>query len=233
VCYKIQDELNNTWNNLKNNVKVKSRFFSNIDDFDNCNGMKIISSNAKIPKGTKLYRTRIIPIGENRLSKDQMSCPPAKMATAGRANPLGIPYLYLCAEEETTYYEVRSIYLDRLSIGTFNIEKDLNILDFTSKISPYYAYANSDLPLDKEIYKFKLLKLISADLSKPLRRFDTELEYIPTQLVCEYAKLQNIDGVKFYSSLHKGGINIVLFDPSNATCEEIETKEVKDIKITI
>jgi RES domain. len=53
---------------------------------------------------------------------------------------------------------------------------------------------------------------------KPLRRFDTEIEYVPTQLICEYCKQNGADGIQFNSSLHQGGVNVVLFNPSDAQC---------------
>ena len=73
------------------------------------------------------------------LGKEEMGCPPADMATAGRANPMGIPYLYLCKNEETTYYEVRALY------HVANLQ-------------------SSDLAM--EVSKYLLLQRISKDLSK-------------------------------------------------------------------
>ena len=81
--------------------------------------------------------------------------------------------------------------------------------------------------------KQKLLQAISHDLSKPLRRYDTELEYVPTQLICEYCKLNGIDGIRFESSLHKGGINLVLFDANKADCISVVSKEIKKVEIAL
>ena len=64
-----------------------------------------------------------------------MGCPPIEKATAGRANPLGIPYLYLCHDAETTLYEVRAVYLDKVSVGKFVINSNLDIVDFSSDIN--------------------------------------------------------------------------------------------------
>jgi hypothetical protein len=103
----------------------------------------------------------------------------------------------LCQDEETTYYEVRALYLDRLSVAQFRVKENLDILDFTSKLSLYVAFSNATETLSDVIVKQKLLQAISHDLSKPLRRYDTELEYVPTQLICEYCKLNGIDGIRF------------------------------------
>lgn len=217
------------WDDLKNKVKEESRFFTSLASFDD---LQLIKYNFTISVGTHLYRARVIPSDKEKLEIEEMGCPPAKITPAGRANPLGIPYLYLCQEEETCYYEVRALYLDRLSIGTFNVTKELKILDFTKKMSLYVANTMSS-NLATEISKFKLIQRISADLSKPLRRFDTELEYVPTQLICEFCKLNEIDGIRFYSSLHTGGVNIVLFDSSSAECVSVKKVEIKHVTIEV
>lgn len=217
------------WDDLKNKVKEESRFFTSLASFDD---LQLIKYNFTISVGTRLYRARVIPSDKEKLEIAEMGCPPAKITPAGRANPLGIPYLYLCQEEETCYYEVRALYLDRLSIGTFNVTKELKILDFTKKMSLYVANTMSS-NLATEISKFKLIQRISADLSKPLRRFDTELEYVPTQLICEFCKLNEIDGIRFNSSLHVGGVNIVLFDSSSAECVSVKKVEIKHVTIEV
>ena len=225
----MEDKLN-VWDAVKKQVRESSRFFANLLAFDE---MNLMESNASISEGSIFYRARVIPSGMKELSTKEMSCPPNNKATAGRANPLGIPYLYLCQDEETTYYEVRALYLDRLSVAQFRIKKDLEILDFTSKLSLYVAFSNAIESLSEIIVKQKLLQAISHDLSKPLRRYDTELEYVPTQLICEYCKLNGIDGIRFESSLHKGGINLVLFDANKADCISVVSKEIKKVEIAL
>lgn len=217
------------WDDIKREVREEKRFFANLSFFD---GNNMIEANTTIPKDTVLYRARIIPSDRTYLTKNDMGCPPIGKATAGRANPLGIPYLYLCKNEETTYYEVRALYLDKLTIGSFKTTRDLNILDFTSAMSLYYAYNNSTISLSEVIAKQKILQLISKDLSKPLRRYDSELEYVPTQLICEYCKINGIDGICFNSSLHNGGVNVVLFDSSLAKCTKVKSREIRDVHIS-
>lgn len=217
------------WDDIKKDVREDRRFFANLSFFD---GNDLIKANTTIRRGTVLYRARVIPSERLSLNKNEMGCPPRSKATAGRANPLGIPYLYLCKDEETTYYEVRALYLDKLSVGSFRVARDLNILDFTSSLSLYYAYNNSTISLSEIIAEQKLLQLIRKDLSKPLRRFDSELEYVPTQLICEYCKICGIDGICFNSSLHSGGVNVVLFDPSSAKCIKVKQREIRDVHIS-
>ena len=161
-----------------------------------------------------------------------MGCPPKEKATAGRANPMGIPYLYLCKAEKTTYFEVRAGYMDKLSIGRFRIIRDLNIVDFSSKISLFVS-SEGTKQLSDVVVKKKMLDAISFDLSKPMCRYDTELEYVPTQLICEYCKRNGADGVCFNSSLHKGGLNYVIFNPKYAECVHVSSRQIKRIDVDV
>ena len=162
-----------------------------------------------------------------------MGCPPNYLATPGRANPKGIPYLYLSDSAKTTYYEVRALYLDKLSVGTFRIKRDLKLIDFIYDVNLFFSYNCSSLPLKEIVIKKKVIDAISADLSKPIRRYDDpELEYVPTQLICEYCKnIVGADGISFESSVHKGGRNYVLFDGSAAKCTRVTIHEITKIDI--
>ena len=217
------------WEQLKIEVKENYRYFVDHEKFDS---YADLSPSATLKEGAFLFRARITPDGQKKLKPKNMGCPEKGKVTAGRANPLGIPYLYLCKDEETTFYEVRSVYLDRLSIGKFQIQRDLNIVDFNSKSSLFLSFDGTN-SLSDTVVKKLIQDAISRDLSKPLRRYDTELEYIPTQLICEYCKRNNADGICFNSSLHSGGVNYVLFNPEDAKCTSVISREVKSIQITV
>lgn len=218
------------WEKLKSEVQEEKRYFTDLGTF---NWEVYIAPNARIKEGSILYRGRITPDGRKKLKTKEMGCPPKEKATAGRANPLGIPYLYLCNKIETTFYEIRAVYLDRISIGKFIVVRDLNIVDFSNKINLFYTYSGAETNVGlREIVKRKILfDKISTDLSKPLRRFDTEIEYVPTQLICEYCKQNGADGIRFNSSLHQGGTNVVLFNSMDATCTSVLSQEIKSVVI--
>ena len=61
------------------------------------------------------------------------------MASPGRANPKGIPYLYITTDEKTILYETRATYLDYVTIGTLNLIEDLKIIRLrdVKKKSPF------------------------------------------------------------------------------------------------
>ena len=224
ICIRIA-----AWDRLKTSVKEKSRFFTNMDEFAQYN---YLTAGKSLHVGQKLYRSRITPVGQKKIKYDKMGCPPKEMATAGRANPIGIPYLYLSDSAKTTYFEVRAVYLDKLSVGTFRIERELELVDFIYDMNLFLAYNDGTTSLKEIVIKKKIIDAISEDLSKPLRRYDSELEYVPTQLICEYCKrIVGADGISFESSLHKGGRNYVLFDDSSAKCVRVDSHEITKIDI--
>ena len=224
ICIRIA-----VWDRLKISVKEKSRFFTNMDEFAQYN---YLTAGKSLHVGQKLYRSRITPVGQKKIKCDKMGCPPKEMATAGRANPIGIPYLYLSDSAKTTYFEVRAVYLDKLSVGTFRIERELELVDFIYDVNLFLAYNDGTTSLKEIVIKKKIIDAISEDLSKPLRRYDSELEYVPTQLICEYCKrIVGADGISFESSLHKGGRNYVLFDDSSAKCVRVDSHEITKIDI--
>ena len=217
------------WDKLKTSVKENSRFFTNMDEFAQYN---YLTTGKSLHIGQKLYRSRITPIGQKKIKCAKMGCPPKALATTGRANPIGIPYLYLSDSAKTTYFEVRAVYLDRLSVGTFEIGRELELVDFIYDVNLFLAYNDGSMPLKEIIIKKKIIDAISEDLSKPLRRYDSELEYVPTQLICEYCKrIVGADGISFESSLYKGGRNYVLFDNSSAKCIRVDIHEITQIDI--
>jgi hypothetical protein len=153
---------------------------------------------------------------------------------AGRANPQGIPFLYLSEAKSTTLYEIRASYLDEISIATFKIIEPIKLIDFTSALQVSIFDASQQFStLDEFVIGILLKKKISADLSRPQRRYDSELEYIPTQFICEFIKhLTGADGIKFSSSLDSDiGNNIVLFATKKVECIAVERVRINKINI--
>lgn len=217
------------WNTLKDTLKTKYRFFIDSELYDT---LGFIEPLLDLKKGCHLYRARINEKGEERFSLREMGCPPAEKSTAGRANPVGIPYLYLCQDIETTFHEVRAGYLDKVCVGDFVIKNDLKIVDFNYSILLYPAFSNGGAEgLQSEIVNYEIMKEIRSDLSKPLSRYDTEIEYGLTQWICEYCKLNGADGISFASSLKKDGINVVLFNRDSVSCVNVKNYTIDSIVI--
>ena len=183
----------------KNNSHESNTFISLIGD------LGTIRYQAEV-----FYRARI---SEEQLEFNKMGMPPAKLATAGRANPQGIAYLYLADNIETCIQEVRPSNGAIINISTFTASRELNFIDLTDpkKTVSLLKYEENEIHLILQFMNW--LELFSAELSKPVLPEKSHLEYIPTQFVCEYIKAiaNNIDGIIFSSSYGSGN-NLVLFD---------------------
>lgn len=224
------------WETLKEELKWKNRFVIDINrlgegEFKWHAFLQDINTQFNLTNNVKLYRARIhhksgLPVYDNI----EMGCPPKEIIGAGRSNPAGIPFLYLSEDENTVLYEVRATYLDEISIATFQLKEDVpsvDIVDFT-KDSPLFQPEYV-----KEAIQGKLLRdRISKDLSKPMRRYDSELEYVPTQFICEYIKVfTGAKGIRFRSSLHQEGNNIVFFEPSLMECKSVRKVKIRTINL--
>lgn len=225
------------WETLKDELKWKNRFVIDVHrlgkgEFNWDAFLCDINTLYNLTNKTEIFRARINnKSGMPVYSIDEMGCPPKEQATSGRANPAGIPFLYLSEDENTVLYEVRASYLDEISIGKFQLKDDIGsveIVDFT-KDSPLFQPEYV-----KEAIQGKLLKdRISRDLSKPMRRYDSELEYIPTQFICEYIKVfTGAKGIRFRSSLHEQGNNIVFFEPELMECKSVKKVKIKNIDLS-
>ena len=223
------------WDDVKVDVKTRTRFFCHLDSIvDVLNEFDIDNDCLVLFKSDKFFRARVHHQEELMFSKEDMGCPPeAKLASPGRANPRGIRYLYLCADRDTPFYEVRPDYLDRVDIGEFEIVEDnVRIVNFTENLNLFNVFCDEGEEAFRQKVKRRVLfDAISSDLSKPLRSFDSELEYIPTQYICEYFKDIGADGIMFKSSLRQCGKNLVLFYPNKAACVNVLPYEVNKITI--
>lgn len=223
----IQEKLR-LWDTIKEKVKHQTRYLVDLDEDEL---VDIVEADTDLPAGTQLFRARIIPEGREYLQREDMGIPPVAKTVAGRANPIGIPYLYLCKDQDTTYYEVRAALQDKITVGNFVTTRRLSIVSFDTNVSLYEEYTASG-ELVPAIVRKHVLEAIRADLSKPLRRYDTELDYVPTQFICEYCRVKlHADGVTFESSLHPGGQNYVLFDEDAAKCVRVKKHIVVKIDI--
>lgn len=223
----------NYWSILKEQLRWERRYFTNIDRLTEDLGWdSFFESKTIVSSAETFFRARLHQNSEeNIISMDKMSCPPAKYASAGRANPIGIPYLYLSDNEETILYEVRASYLDEISVATFSkneeYQSEIIISDFTEIPTLYHPNG-----VNRKIKSTLLKQLISRDLSKPMRRYDSELDYIPTQFICEFIKtFTNVQGIKFRSSLHNIGSNLVLFNHETMKCRSVKKVQISKVII--
>lgn len=139
--------------------------------------------------------------------------PPHTKATGGRMNPAGIPYLYLAFDQTTALHEARAVVGDAVTVSRWQPSRELRVLDLTHQPKCMSIFEGRDPTQDYAIFLWHFLE----DISKPLCKDDIpEIEYVPTQLVCEYlAQVFSPDGKPLdgliYPSALTAGKNFVLF----------------------
>lgn len=153
----------------------------------------------------------------------ESGAPPANLVSSGRANPDHIRYLYLSEDSVTPVYEVRPIIGDTVSVAKFKLNRDVKLYDLTLEINNKESEGNLALP--------RLYNTIGEMFSRP---YNGDIsKYLPTQYISEEIKHMGFDGLRFRSSLHKDGINVVLFNPDDCKAISSELIDVKGIDLNL
>lgn len=151
-----------------------------------------------------------IEVGEEPCPYHQKRMKPVLyFAAEGRANPKGIPYLYLATDKETAMSEVRPWIDSLISVGQFKTKKDLRLIDcsvHSGKGSVFYVEEPSD-----EKRALSVWSHIDKAFSEPGTSSNNTSDYVPTQILTELFKAEGYDGIVYKSSLSVG-FNLVLFD---------------------
>lgn len=176
--------------------------------------------------GDRLYRARVS--GADGLLPAQLGAPPVDKAVAGRANPVGIPYLYLAKDATTAMHEVRVGRHSYVSVGSFEVLREVRLLALEDIDRPDFFSEDPRSALELHEY----MRGLAHELRKPVAATDLYLDYIPTQYLCEKAKEQLLDGVSYGSSMHEGGINVVLFREDAVSCRDVELYKIDGIELS-
>jgi hypothetical protein len=225
-CYEDDRTQEESWERFVEELKTVNRFFiTNSVDTNLLQGLlKQLEKEYKRHK--TFYRARISE--STKLDASLMGKPPHTKATAGRANPRGIPYLYLSNDIDTTLYETRASLLDYVTIGRFVAIEDIRVINLRDDKMP------SPISLEDSLEKYmshrRYLSRLGQELSKPVRKYDSELDYLPTQYLCEFVKSLGYDGVEYRSSLNPDGFNLAIFNDEKFKCVDTDLYEVKSIK---
>ena len=217
-----------TWDFFMSSIKNRNRFHSNHINLTLLEKLFASPSLQRIiPKDSgEYYRARIGT--EEGYLPGEMGAPPSRLATAGRANSKGISCLYLAGDEVTTFHEIRARDLDYVSVGRFVSKRELKIVDLSSlhKISPF----STDL-FDMEWFavNMNILKQISKEIAKPLRRQDSELDYLPAQYIADFVKSLGYDGICYRSTLNEDGLNYAIFDEKKFKCVEVKVYHIASL----
>ncbi|MFH1561887.1 MAG: HEPN-associated N-terminal domain-containing protein [Nitrospirota bacterium] len=177
--------------------------------------------------GQDIFRARLIA-SQFELCNEELTSPPSNKAKNSRMSPAGISVFYGALEENTAISEIQPSIIDKVAIGHFKVKIPLKIINLSSIPKPIHIFnENYDFHFEEFVRPFigKFIK----DISKPIRKTDTEIEYLPTQVFTEFIRNASnykfdfsckgvdyvdykVDGILYPSSLRQGGCCIVLFN---------------------
>jgi len=177
------------------------------------------------------YRARIQQTA-SAYKSDEMGCPPKHLASHGRANPAGIPYLYLASSEITAISEVRPHPGEVVSVARFTIP-ELKIVDLRhprQTVSPFILPDEESLAVLRGDIEF--LEKLGEELTRPVLQKSAAFDYIPSQYLCEFAKKCGFDGV-MYRSAAQGGVNLAVFDTEKAKVLDVTSRNITRVVVEI
>jgi hypothetical protein len=220
------------WDELKVELKEKNRYFfdQTLIDMDRLSDLLDFLLTNELP--AHWFRGRITDSNQP-YSLDQMGAPPGRLASHGRANPPGIPYLYLASNAETAASEIRPHTGEHICVAEFEIANPISAVDLRdpkSHLSPFIlSDALSIVQLRDDI---PFLERLGEELTRPVVPKGAAIDYIPSQFLCELIKKKGYDGVAYRSSISKG-FNVSLFDPNRASAVKCTMYTVENISVKI
>lgn len=204
------------WEKLREELMYRNRFFPDIKlDEDRLEQLldHLIIMPGEVPD--VWYRARI-KTEEIPFSIEKMGAPEKRIAAHGRANPAGIPYLYLGSHPRTAVSEIRPHTGERACVADFKTPSDLSLVDLRGPrktVSPFLLADALDIQRMRNDLPF--LERLGLELTTPVLPQAAAVDYTPSQFLCEFIKRCGYDGVIYRSSV-SDGMNLALFYPEKA-----------------
>jgi len=221
------------WKQLREELRSTNRFFP-VTAFGHERLEELLTSLMFVDEEWEQtwYRARIEKSGKPYQPSD-MGPPPKGLASHGRANPPGIPYLYLGSTTDTVVSEVRPHPGELVCVAKFTVPRGLKIVDLRNPrelVSPFLlGDENLIAPMRGDI---AFLERLGQELTTPVLPDSAAIDYIPSQYLCEFIKKCGYHGVTYSSSV-SDGINVALFDPSKASIGEVSEYRVDSVNVTM
>src|SRR3989338_7454686 len=118
-------------------------------------------------------------------SQERMK-PLVGQATEGRANPKGIPCLYLASDRDTALAEVRPWMGSQISVGQFKTRHQLRIVNCTTDRDGFNIYLEGEP--SAEAREEAVWAHIDHAFAAPVSRSDDVADYVSTQIIAELFK---------------------------------------------
>lgn len=219
------------WEKLRDELRYHNRFFPKIGiPLDRLSSLLRSLQSEGDDIAPMWYRARI-QAGPAVYAADGMGAPPKEVATHGRANPAGIPYLYLASTAQTAISETRPHTGETVCVAEFQINRSIKVIDLRTPrktVSPFLLTDADEVGRMRNDLPF--LERLGDELTRPVLPQTAVIDYTPSQYLCEFIKAEGYDGVLYRSSV-SDGVNLALFDPLAASCGVIRSYCVKTVTI--
>lgn len=219
------------WETLRDELLFKNRYF--LDEALDTDRLGDLLEHLKADDTPQTwYRARIMT-GDQPYSLQEMGAPPKHLASYGRANPAGIPYLYLASLPETAIAEIRPHTGELACVSSFTAPQPIEAVDLRNPralISPFVLIDASAIGQLRADIPF--LEKLGEELTRPVLPRSAAIDYIPSQYLCEFIKKKGWNGVIYRSSV-SNGINLALFDPSKATAGEVSRYSIDKVSVQV
>jgi hypothetical protein len=180
-----------------------------------------------LKQNNRIYRGRLLKMNGDFQHTD-MTSPPIESTINNRFSPIGISFFYGSFDKDTCISEMRPSVGEKVCIAEFLILKELKILDLSNDLGRYTSIFSDEYVFDNEEYFKPFMNHFVKSIAKPIRISDKDFEYIPTQIITEYLRFNpelKLNGIKYKSSIKRGGINIVLFKGPNISTENTQDQK--------
>ena len=164
--------------------------------------------------------------------------PRPRRATEGRANPAGMPVLYLGTTEQTVLSEIRPWVGASASVAQFKLVRTLRALDLSrghgrsSFTHIGFRHLMGDTQPTADEKEEAVWIDVDNAFSRPVTKTDDYADYAPTQILAELFRREGYDAIAYKSQFGDRGFNVAVFNVADAdpiNCAPYEVTEI-DVK---
>ncbi len=218
------------WDKLRHEMMYANRWFLDVA-IDRERLEQLLDMLIARPLPKDWYRARI-QTEDEVFPIEKMGAPPRRRSSNGRANPAGIPYLYLGSLPDTAVAEIRPHTGEVACVADFAVPeiKAVDLRNPRKLVSPFILSESSAIGQLRADLPF--LERLGEELTRPVQPAGAAIDYIPSQYLCEFIKKSGFDGVVYRSSVSEG-INLALFDPAQAVGGKVVLYNVSKVSVEV